>query len=145
MKILVAFSAILLVVLAQEHAHHGHHVDLHGLGPVHIGCQGIGDSKIDEEVFQKLDQNEPVDLPPNFGKHMLCMMQGIGAVTSDGHISQDGVKTHIRHVVSDESKVSHILKDCAVAKDTPEQTSIDLDACLRKHKVFGGHGGHHHH
>nr|APG79372.1 pheromone binding protein 11 [Cyrtotrachelus buqueti] len=148
MKIFVAFSAVLFVVLAEhqhEHAHQHHPEDVHGLAKVHTVCQSSDSTYVDNDVFQKLDRNVPVVLPANFGKHLLCMMKGIGTVSADGQPNVEGIKTHIHHVIHDESKAAHILRECAVAKNTPEQTSIDLEACLTKHHVFGGPAEHHHH
>ncbi|XP_030764825.1 uncharacterized protein LOC115889047 [Sitophilus oryzae] len=147
MKVFVAVSALLLVVLAEEHEHHG---DVHGIGHVHKGCQDNPETHVDDEVFKKLLKNEHVDLPDNFGKHVLCMNKGLNIITSDGQVNKEGIKTHIQHVIQDEAKVESILNECSVAKDNLEETALSIDACLRKNHVFKSehlkshdHGHHH--
>nr|WJJ63269.1 odorant binding protein 11 [Pachyrhinus yasumatsui] len=138
MKYLIFVSALFVVALGKP-------TDVHNIAEVHKACQSDPKLNVPEEVFDKLKKHEKVDLPENYGIHMVCMGKGLHVLNEDGKINVEGVKTHVKHIFTEHEKIESITTECAVDKATPEDTIQDLFKCLGKNKVLGGHDHSHSH
>nr|AIX97020.1 odorant-binding protein 5 [Monochamus alternatus] len=102
------------------------------LQEIHDKCQADPATYVDHELLHHLAEN--ID-NPKVGAHMLCESKAVGLQKQNGELDLNVIKQKISLTVSDKVKVERLVKECAVKKETPEKTAVNLFMCLDKDGV----------
>nr|ADD82417.1 minus-C odorant binding protein 4 [Batocera horsfieldi] len=102
------------------------------LQEIHDKCQADPATYVDHELLHNLSAN--ID-NPKVGAHMLCESKAVGLQKPNGELDLNVIKQKISLTVSDKAKVERLVKECAVKKQTPEKTAVNLFMCLDKDGV----------
>ncbi|XP_018565051.1 uncharacterized protein LOC108906310 isoform X1 [Anoplophora glabripennis] len=133
MKTLFVF---LCVAILGALAHHLPETEMRKLKEVHDSCQANPTTHVDEKLLKKLKENVE---DKKVGTHLLCMAVKVGLLTQDGDLMKNVIRDKIVIATHDVSKVDEVLKKCAVKRETPEKTAIQMLVC------FIDNGVHYHH
>lgn len=60
------------------------------------------------------------------------MSKKLGYQDADGKVVKSAVKEGLEKLITDGTKVEDSVADCAVDKETPEATALNLWHCMRK-------------
>nr|XP_023026444.1 B1 protein-like [Leptinotarsa decemlineata] len=102
------------------------------LRQVYLACQADPKTYCDEDLLKKFGENAE---NKQVGIHMLCMSVNAGLQTKEGDLLKDFIRTRIDMVTHDKSKVDEYLEKCAVLKETPEKTAVQLWLCFIKNDI----------
>nr|QUP79518.1 odorant binding protein 25 [Monochamus saltuarius] len=102
------------------------------LQEIHDKCQADPATYVDHELLHHLAEN--ID-NPKVGAHMLCESKAVGLQKPNGELDLNVIKEKISLTVSDKNKVERLVRECAVKKQTPEKTAVNLFMCLDKDGV----------
>ncbi|KAJ8924170.1 hypothetical protein NQ315_006954 [Exocentrus adspersus] len=123
---IAAVMAQNLIIVEEQMLHH-----------IHDECQSDPATYVDHELLHDLAAN--ID-NPQLGAHMLCESTKVGLQKENGQLDVDTIKSKIGLSITDTAKVEALVKECAVQKNTPEKTAINLFLCLDKKGVTYFHG-----
>ncbi|KAJ8924145.1 hypothetical protein NQ315_006929 [Exocentrus adspersus] len=102
------------------------------LHEIHDRCQSDPATYVDHELLHHLADN--ID-NPQVGAHMLCESKAVGLQKPNGELDLKVIRHKISLSVSDKDKVDRLVRECAVKKDIPEKTAVNLFMCLDKDGV----------
>nr|AXO78392.1 odorant binding protein 14 [Xylotrechus quadripes] len=129
MKVAFVFATAIVGILAADNILIVEEQKLHH---IHDACQANPATYADHDLLHDLSAN--LD-NPQVGAHMLCESQGVGLQGPDGRLDLPVIKSKIALSVKDPAKVDRLVRECAIAKTTPEKTAINLFMCLDKNGV----------
>ncbi|XP_066142613.1 uncharacterized protein [Euwallacea fornicatus] len=104
------------------------------LKKVYKECQKNNETRVDNQILKKIKKNMQVTLPDNYGAHSLCILKGLGYINEDATINTEKLKKKVAKKV-EEDEVEDIAFECVAVTDTPEETALHLEKCLRSHKI----------
>ncbi|CAH1974551.1 unnamed protein product [Acanthoscelides obtectus] len=128
MKFLVVLGAILGLASAQSAA------QMKLIMRLHNECKeltGINDALASGIMTGTFPDDETLK------KHLLCIFKKSGSMSEDGYIQADVAQVVYEAALKDEDKAAEIVKACAVDKDTPENTALEMARCSWQ-KTKGG-------
>ncbi|KAF7272387.1 uncharacterized protein LOC143200561 [Rhynchophorus ferrugineus] len=102
---------------------------------LHDVCQSDPATFVDESIFEKVKNNETVELPPNFGAHVFCMTVNLNIQDPNGKFNKEVTAKLIGEVVKDQAKVNKIVNECAVNKPNKDDAAVAFLQCLDKNNV----------
>uniref|UniRef100_A0A6P7FFA6 Uncharacterized protein LOC114329530 n=1 Tax=Diabrotica virgifera virgifera TaxID=50390 RepID=A0A6P7FFA6_DIAVI len=109
----------------------------------HDHCQTNEETRIDDDVFEKVKKGEKVD-NAKLSKHTLCMNVQTGLQTQSGDINVDKLRKALTEAISDPNLVNTIVEKCGkrVAGETAEESAVTFFKCLHSQGPPHGHGHH---
>nr|UYS88371.1 odorant binding protein 19 [Aromia bungii] len=128
MKSAVVFVCVVAGILAQNRLL----IEEEELHHIHDACQANPATYADHDLLDNLAAN--LD-NPQVGAHMLCESKGVGLQKENGQLDVDTIREKISLTITDPAKVESLIKECAIQKNTPEKTAVNLFMCLDKNGV----------
>ncbi|KAJ8924164.1 hypothetical protein NQ315_006948 [Exocentrus adspersus] len=92
----------------------------------HKDC--AGETGVDVELVTKARKGEFSE-DAKFKDHLFCVAKKIGIMTADGDIQKDVLKTKLSSAINDEAAAEKLIEECALKKDTPQETAFDTVQC----------------
>ncbi|XP_066262265.1 uncharacterized protein [Euwallacea similis] len=130
MKIFLVLCMVILVITAVSSKKQSGKY----LKKVYKECQKNNETRVDNQILKKIKKNMQVTLPDNYGAHSLCILKGLGYINEDATINEEKLKKKVAKK-AEQDEVDDIVLECSVAEDTPEETALHLEKCLRSHKI----------
>nr|UTN00817.1 odorant binding protein [Semanotus bifasciatus] len=110
-----------LLLVEEQQLHH-----------IHDACQANPATRADHNLLHDLSAN--LD-NPQVGVHMLCESKGVGLQNENGKLEKEVIRSKISLSIADPGIVDHLVEECAVPKNTPEKTAINLFMCFDRNGV----------
>nr|AXO78383.1 odorant binding protein 5 [Xylotrechus quadripes] len=85
-------------------------------------------SGVDKELIAKARKGDFSD-DPKLKEHLFCVAKKIGSFNEAGEIQQQVLKPKITAALGDEALAQKLLDECAVKKDTPQDTVYAAVKC----------------
>ncbi|XP_018574932.1 uncharacterized protein LOC108913792 [Anoplophora glabripennis] len=130
MKTVFVFLCVIVGILAQDKPKLIAEEQM--LEHIHDECQADPKTFADHDLLHNLAAN--ID-NPQVGAHMLCESTKVGLQKENGELDIETIKSKIGLSVDDPNRVEFLVKECAIKKNTPEKTAINLFMCLDKNGV----------
>lgn len=102
------------------------------LKQVHENCQSNPTTHAEENLMRHMAQNSH---NPKLMAHMLCMAQGTGMMSHDGVLNMRVIKTKMAMVMHDEHLIDNMMTKCAIQKEEPMTTSMDMWMCFMRNNI----------
>ncbi|XP_028150440.1 uncharacterized protein LOC114343796 [Diabrotica virgifera virgifera] len=93
-------------------------------------CQDDPVTSLDRETLKNAFRGD-VDVA-SFGGHALCIYKNLQILDEKSNINKAELRSSLDYIITDAHKLDQAVEDCAVKKDTPEETAVEIFKCTKR-------------